>query len=67
MSRRNAKFAVLHDLQCHMSDCTLTKRDLEFIVRGLREMDKSNFTNRDLSDHDKLVRYLARLTYYKWH
>lgn len=42
MSRRNAKFATIHDLQCHMSDCTLTKRDLEFIVRGLREMDKSN-------------------------
>ena len=50
-----------------MSDCTLTKRDLEFIVRGLREMDKSNFTNRDLLDHNKLVTYLARLTYYKWH
>jgi hypothetical protein len=29
MSRRNAKFAVLHDLQCYLSDCTLTKRDLE--------------------------------------
>jgi hypothetical protein len=66
MSRRNAKFATIHDLQGHMSDCTLTKRDLEFIVRGLREMDKSNFTNRDVSDHDKLVKYLARLTYYKW-
>lgn len=66
MSRRNAKFAVIHDLQCHTSDCTLTKRDLELIVRGLREMNKSNFTNRDLSDYDKLVKYLARLTYYKW-
>ena len=65
MSIRNAKFATIHDLQCHISDCTLTKWDLEFIVRGLREMDKSNFTNRDLSDHTKLVTYLARLTYYK--
>ena len=49
-----------------MSDCTLTKRDLELIVRGLREMDKSSFTNRDLSDYDQLVKYLARLTYYKY-
>lgn len=67
MSRRNAKFATIHDLQGHVSDCILTKRDLEFIIKGLREMDKSKFTNRDLSDHDKLVRYLARLTYYKWY
>lgn len=66
MSRRNAKFATIHDLQCHISDCTLTKRDLELIVRGLREMNKSSFTNRDLSDYDKLVKYLARLTYYKY-
>lgn len=65
MSRRNAKFARIHDLQCHLSDCTLTKRDLEFIVRGLREMDKSNFTNRDLSDYDKLLKYLVRLAYSK--
>lgn len=65
MSRHNAKLAVIHDLQCRISDCTLTKRDLEFIVKGLREMDKSKFTERDLSECDKLVNYLARLTYYK--
>lgn len=32
MSRRNAKFAIIHDLQCHVSDCTLTKRDLARLI-----------------------------------
>ena len=65
MSRRNAKFATIHDLQCHMSDCTLNKRDLEFIVRGLRELDKSKFTERDLKEHDSLTLYFSHLTYGK--
>lgn len=65
MSRRNAKLAVIHDLQCHISDCTLTKRGLEFIVKGLREMDKSKFTERDLKEHELLILYFSHLTYGK--
>lgn len=65
MSRRNAKFATIHDLQGHISDCTLTKRDLEFIVRGLRALDKSKFTERDLKEHEALTLYFSRLTYGK--
>lgn len=65
MSRRNAKLAILHDLQCHMSDCTLTKKDLEFIVRGLRTLDKSKFTERDLKELESLTLYFSHLTYGK--
>lgn len=65
MSRRNAKFAIIHDLQGHISDCTLTKRDLEFIVRGLRTLDKSKFTERDLKEHESLTLYFSHLTYGK--
>lgn len=65
MSRGNAKLATIHDLQGHISDCTLTKRDLEFIVRGLRTFDKSKFTERDLKKHESLTLYLSHLTYGK--
>lgn len=65
MSRRNAKYATIHDLQGKISDCTLTKRDLEFIVRGLRTLDKSNFTKRDLKEHESLTLYFSHLTYGK--
>lgn len=65
MSRSKAKFATIHDLQGHISDCTLTKRDLEFIVRGLRTLDKSKFTKRALKEHESLTLYFSHLTYGK--
>lgn len=65
MSRSKAKFATIHDLQGHISDCTLTKRDLEFIVRGLRTLDKSTFTERELKEHELLTLYFSHLTYGK--
>lgn len=65
MSRRNAKFATIHDLRGYISDCILTKRDLEFIVRGLRTLDKSKFTERDLKEHESLTLYFSHLTYGK--
>lgn len=63
MSRRNAKFATIHDLQGRYSDVTLTKKDLALIVNGLRTMDKSSFTERDNSDYKKLLTYLSLLTF----
>lgn len=63
MSRRNAKFATIHDLQGRYSDATLTKKDLTLIVNGLRTMDKSSFTERDNSDYKKLLTYLSLLTF----
>lgn len=63
MSRRNAKFATIHDLQGRYSDVTLTKKDLTLIVTGLRTMDKSSFTERDNSDYKKLLTYLSLLTF----
>lgn len=63
MSRRNAKFATIHDLQGRYSDATLTKKDLTLIVTGLIAMDKSSFTERDNSDYKKLLTYLSLLTF----
>ena len=63
MSRRNAKFATIHDLQGRYSDATLTKKDLTLIVTGLKTMDKSSFTKRDNSDYKKLLTYLSLLTF----
>ena len=63
MSRRNAKFATIHDLQGRYSDATLTKKDLTLIVTGLITMDKSSFTERDTNDYKKLLTYLSLLTF----
>ena len=65
MSRSKAKLATIHDLQCQVSNCTLTKRDLEFIVRGLRTLDKSKFTEREVKEHESLTLYFSHLTYGK--
>jgi hypothetical protein len=63
MSRRNAKFATIHDLQGRCSDAVLTKKDLTLIVNGLRTMDKSSFTKRDTNDYNKLLTYLSNLIF----
>lgn len=65
MSRRNARLAIIHDLQCKQSDCTLTKKDLVWIVTSLRQMDKTNFSERDLIEYNLLETYLSHLTYGK--
>lgn len=65
MSRRNAKLAVICDLQNKQPQCTLTKKNLEFIVKGLRALDKTNFTERDLKEYEVLTLYFSHLTYGK--
>ena len=61
MSRRNAKFAVISDLQCKVVNSTLTKKDLDILVKALRQMDKSQFSKRDMIDYNNLVTYLSRI------
>ena len=63
MSRRNAKLAIIHDLQCKHGSAILTKKDLSIIVTALRAMDKTNFTKRDNQDYNLLLNYLVNLTY----
>jgi hypothetical protein len=65
MSRRNAKLAIIHDLQCKQSDMTLTKRDLVIIINALRNIDTTNFTERDLREYYSLIRCLSHLAYTK--
>jgi hypothetical protein len=65
MSRRNAKLAVIYDLQNKQPQCTLTKKNLEFIVKGLRALDNTNFTKRDLKEYEALTLYFSHLTYGK--
>ena len=63
MSQRNAKLAQIHDLRGFNSDCILTKKDLVWILKGLRSLDKSEFTERDYKEHEQLVNYLAHICY----
>ena len=63
MSKRNALLAQIHDLQGINSDFTLTKRDLVWILGGLRFLDKSDFTERDCKEHERLVNYLSHICY----
>lgn len=65
MSRRNAKLAIIHDLQCKQSSASLTKKDLTIIVSALRTMDKTKFTKRDNQDYESLLMYLTKLAYSK--
>jgi hypothetical protein len=65
MSRRNAKLAIIHDLQCKQGDLILTKRDLVIIINALRNIDTTNFTERDLREYYSLIRCLSHLTYTK--
>ena len=65
MSRRNAKLAIIHDLQCKQSSSSLTKKDLTIIVSALRTMDKTKFTKRDNQDYESLLMYLTKLAYSK--
>lgn len=65
MSRRNAKLAIIHDLQCKQRDMTLTKRDLVIIVNALRNIDTTKFTERDIREYHSLIRCLSRLAYTK--
>lgn len=61
MSRRNAKFAMISDLQCKVGNSTLTKKDLDILVKALRQMDKSQFSKRDMIDYNNLLTYLSRI------
>lgn len=63
MSRRNAKLAKLSDLQSRFSDVILTKRDLGLIITGLRNLDRTDFTERDNREYDALVNQLSKITY----
>lgn len=61
MSRRNAKLARIKDLQCKHGEATLTKKDLQWMVDGLRLLDKTNFTERDTNEYNQLLQYLVNL------
>jgi hypothetical protein len=61
MSRRNAKLAHIKDLQCKHGEATLTKKDLQWMVDGLRLLDKTNFTERDTNEYNQLLQYLVNL------
>lgn len=63
MSQKNAKLAQIHDLQNIISDATLTKQDLVWIIQGLRNLDRSEFTERDYNEYERLVNYFVKLTY----
>ena len=65
MSQRNAKLAQIHDLRGLNSDSILSKKDLVWIVQGLRSLDKSEFTERDYKEYEQLVNYLAHVCYGK--
>ena len=61
MSKRNALLAQIHDLQGINPDARLTKKDLFWILQGLRSLDKSEFTERDYKEHERLVIHFAYL------
>lgn len=63
MSQKNAKLAQIHDLQNTISDVTLTKQDLVWIIQGLRNLDRSEFTERDYKKYEGLINYFVKLTY----
>lgn len=63
MSQKNAKLAQIHDLQNTISDVTLTKQDLVWIIQGLRNLDRSEFTERDYKEYEQLINYFVKLTY----
>ena len=63
MSRRNALLTQIHDLQGINPDSSLTKRDLVWILKGLRSLDRSNFTERDHKEYEQLVRYISCICY----
>ena len=61
MSKRNALLAQIHDLQGINPGARLTKRDLFWILQGLRSLDKSEFTERDHKEHERLVNYISHI------
>lgn len=63
MSQKNTKLAQIHDLQNIISDTTLTKQDLVWIIQGLRNLDRSEFTERDYKEYEQLINYFVKLTY----
>ena len=63
MSQRNAKLAQIHDLRGINSDATLTKKDLVWLLKGLRSLDKSEFTERDHREFTNLERYISHIIY----
>lgn len=63
MSKRNAKFATIHNLQGINPDSILTKRDLVWILQGLRSLDRSEFTERDYKEYEQLVNYISHICY----
>ena len=65
MSKRNALLAQIHDLRGFNSDVTLTKKDLMWILKGLRSLDKSEFTERDNREFTNLEKYISHITFGK--
>lgn len=63
MSQKTAKLAQIHDLQNIISDATLTKQDLVWIIQGLRNLDRSEFTEGDYKEYEQLINYFVKLTY----
>ena len=63
MSQKNTKLAQIHDLQNIISDVTLTKQDLVWIIQGLRNLDRSEFTEKDYKEYEQLINYFVKLTY----
>ena len=63
MSKRNALLAQIHDLRGFNSDATLTKKDLVWILKGLRSLDRSEFTERDYKEYEQLVNYISHICY----
>ena len=63
MSKRNALLAQIHDLQGINPDARLTKKDLFWILQGLRSLDRSEFTERDYKEYERLVNYISHICY----
>lgn len=63
MSKRNALLAQIHDLQCINPDARLTKRDLIWILKGLRSLDRSEFTERDYKEYERLLNCISHICY----
>ena len=63
MSKRNALLTQIHDLQGINPDARLTKKDLFWILQGLRSLDRSEFTERDYKEYERLVNYISHICY----
>jgi hypothetical protein len=64
MSRKNAKLAVLHDLQSRQSDVILTKKNCDMIAKAIMstyDINSAELT-REMQGMQKLYYYLKGLS-----